>query len=334
MRLSIILPVYNVAKFLPDCLDSLLCQDIPKEDYEIICVNDGSPDSSAEVIEEYIKLHNNIRLISQPNSGVCVARNTGFENAVGKYVWFIDPDDYVAPNCLGKILNAMEEKNADLITFDYFNVEEESRFNPEAKTQIEIKEQIGYSSKGGGCQYICRSQYLLDNGIIYNKELAYGKDYLWAFQINYRKHVGLETKSEVYYYRQRQGSAMHNKSEEKKRRHQQDMWALAKIYGEEYKRCEREELPKEVLYNVKQRQILCCQSVIFDLIKLSKDKREVKETLAKLKQDGLYPYKITWWQLREKSLVGGLKNKLFFLLFPFKWYVKLMAKIFRKKAKK
>ena len=65
-----------------------------------------------------------------------------------------------------------------------------------------------------------------------------------------------------------------------------------------------------------------------------KDKQEVKETLAKLKQEGLYPYKMPWWQLRDKNLAGGFKNKLFCLFFPFKWYVKLMAKIFRKKAKK
>ena len=333
MKLSIILPVYNVAKFIPDCLDSLLCQDIAKEDYEIICVNDGSPDNSAEVIEEYAKLHSNIKLISQPNSGVCVARNNGFENAKGKYTWFIDPDDYIAPNCLGKLLSVLDEKNADLITFDYFNVEEESSFKDVKASELKIEEQVGYSSKGGGCQYICRRQYLLDNGIIYNKDLAYGEDYLWAFQINYRKHVGLETKSEIYYYRQRQGSAMHSKSEEKKRRHQRDMWALAKIYGEEYKRCQSEDLPQSVLKNIKQRQVLCAQSVILDLIKLSKDKQEVKETLAKLKQDGLYPYKMPWWQLKDKSLAGGLKNKLFYLFFPFRWYVKLMAKIFRKKAK-
>ena len=126
---------------------------------------------------------------------------------------------------------------------------------------------------------------------------------------------------------------MHSMAEEKKRRHQRDMWELAKIYGEEYKRCESEALPQEVLKNVRQRQVLCVQSVIFDLIKLSKNKQEVNETLAKLKQEGLYPYKMPLWQLKEKSLAGGLKNKLFYLFFPFKWYVKLMAKIFRKKAK-
>ncbi|MBR2336567.1 MAG: glycosyltransferase family 2 protein [Clostridia bacterium] len=334
MKLSIILPVYNVAKFIPDCLDSLLCQDIAKEDYEIICVNDGSPDNSVEVIEGYTKLHSNIKIISQPNSGVCVARNNGLDNATGKYVWFVDPDDYIAPNCLGRLLSAMDERGADLITFDYFNVEEESRFNPQKATEIEIQNQIGYSSKGGGCQYICRRQYLLDNGIVYNKELAYGEDYLWAFQINYRKHIGLETKAEIYYYRQRQGSAMHNKSEDKKRRHQQNLWTLAKIYEKEYVRCKKEELPKSVLREVQRRKRLCCQSIIWDGVTLCKSKQEMKELLAKLKADGLYPYRFLWWHLTSRVIQCNFLVRLAVLPFPIKPYVYLLSWIMRKLKRK
>ena len=75
MKLSIILPVYNVEKFIPDCLDSLETQDLPKEEYEIICVDDGSPDNAVQVIEAYQKKYSNIRLVRQENSGVCAARN-------------------------------------------------------------------------------------------------------------------------------------------------------------------------------------------------------------------------------------------------------------------
>ncbi len=333
MKLSIILPVYNVAKFIPDCLDSLLCQDLPKDEYEIICVNDGSPDNSVEVIEGYIKSYRNIRLISQPNSGVCVARNRGFEEAKGKYTWFIDPDDYIAPNSIGRLISAMEENSADLITFDYFNVEEESKFNPQKVTQIEINHQEGYNSKGGGCQYVCRRQYLLDNNIIYNKDLAYGEDYLWAFQINYRKHVGLETKSEVYYYRQRQGSAMHSGNEEKKRRHQRDLWALAKIYGEEYLRCQKEELPKSVLKEVQRRKRLCVQSVLWDAVLLCDSKQEIKELIAKLKSEGLYPYKWLWWHLTSRKIQCNFFVRLAVLPFPIKPYVYLLSWVIKKVKK-
>lgn len=330
MKLSIILPVYNVAKFIPDCLDSLLCQDLDKKDYEIICVNDGSPDNSEQVINGYIKNNSNIKLIAQKNSGVCVARNTGLNNAIGDFVWFIDPDDYIAPNCLGKVLSSLEEKNADLITFDYFNVEEDSKFNPEKQTIIEIKEQVGYSSKGGGCQYVVKRQYLLDNDIKYNPDLAYGEDYLWAFQINYRKHVGLETNSEIYYYRQRQGSAMHSKSEEKKLKHQKNLWALGNIYKREYVRCKAENLPKKVLREIKRRIRLCAQSVILDAIFICKSKKELKQILTDLKKDGLYPYRFLWWHLTSRIIQCNFFVRVAVLLFPIKPYVFLVNWLIRK----
>ena len=134
---SVVIPVYNVEKLISRCVDSVLNQTY--KNLEIILVDDGSPDNSVEVIDGYIEKYQNIKLINQPNLGVCVARNTGFENAVGKYVWFVDPDDYIAPNCLGGILSALDENNADLITFDYFNVLEESEFNPQKQIKIDIK---------------------------------------------------------------------------------------------------------------------------------------------------------------------------------------------------
>ncbi len=128
MRLSIILPVYNVAKFIPDCLDSLLCQDIPKSDYEIICVDDGSPDNSVEVIKSYQEKNDNIRLVSQENAGVSTARNNGIALAKGKYVWFVDPDDYIQANCLSAILSNLEKNDADLCEIGYKEVSEDSSF--------------------------------------------------------------------------------------------------------------------------------------------------------------------------------------------------------------
>ena len=94
-KLSIILPVYNVEKFLPDCLDSIYNQDIAEDEFEIIAVIDGSPDNSKAVLLNYSKIHKNITLIEQENSGVSVARNNGLRNATGKYIWFIDPDDLI-----------------------------------------------------------------------------------------------------------------------------------------------------------------------------------------------------------------------------------------------
>lgn len=84
MKLSIILPIYNVGEYIEDCLNSLLCQDLDKSLYEIICIDDKSTDNSVEKIMKYKSIYNNIRLIKQPqNFGVSKARNTGLDNALG-----------------------------------------------------------------------------------------------------------------------------------------------------------------------------------------------------------------------------------------------------------
>ena len=95
MTLSFIIPLYNSAQWLPKCLYSVLNQDIPESEMEIICVNDGSPDNSAEMAREIAKDHPSIVVIDQENQGPSGARNTGMLHATAKYLCFVDPDDFV-----------------------------------------------------------------------------------------------------------------------------------------------------------------------------------------------------------------------------------------------
>lgn len=118
---SFVLPIYNVEAFLPDCLGSLLWQSFDHA-YEIICVDDGSADSSKEVVRAYQKRYPNIRLVKKENGGVSSARNAGLKQAEGEYVWFVDPDDYIAPKCLAGIYAAfLRFPEAEML---YFNVRE------------------------------------------------------------------------------------------------------------------------------------------------------------------------------------------------------------------
>lgn len=100
MFLSFIIPVYNTEAYLDDCLGSMLNQDIPAEDYEIVCVNDGSTDGSLRLLRRYEEQYPNVVVVDQENSGVCKARNAGLAAARGEYIWYFDADDYVAANCL------------------------------------------------------------------------------------------------------------------------------------------------------------------------------------------------------------------------------------------
>ena len=141
--LSIIVPMYNSEAYLPKCLDSLLHQDIPLEDYEIILVNDGSPDGSKALAEDYASRYPNIVVLSQENKGTSGARNTGIRYATGKYIYFVDPDDYILEYSLKDILQKMEEESLDVLRFGYTEVDEEYRPTKSCKHP----EQPDYSSK-------------------------------------------------------------------------------------------------------------------------------------------------------------------------------------------
>ena len=113
--------MYNVEKFLAKCILSCENQNISKKEYEIICVNDGSLDSSAIIAEEIAKQYNNIIIINQENQGLSVARNTGLSNAKGDYVWFVDSDDWIEENCLRRIVSKLSN-NLDVLQLQYRHV--------------------------------------------------------------------------------------------------------------------------------------------------------------------------------------------------------------------
>ena len=119
MKLSIIVPVYNVEKYLNRCIDSLLAQNLPS--YEILLINDGSTDRSYEIMQTYqAKYPDRIRLFSQPNSGQGAARNLGVQAALGEYITFVDSDDYVEKNCYSSLIALADQHRCDILLFDWF----------------------------------------------------------------------------------------------------------------------------------------------------------------------------------------------------------------------
>jgi len=328
MKLSIILPIYNVESFLSDCLDSLYAQDIFTEDYEIICVIDGSPDNSRQIVEQYMEKYSNIKLIVQKNKGVCAARNEGLKNAKGKYIWFVDPDDIIVSNCFGKIVAHMESTEADIFEMQYRTCEEEYKFIAES-IQFQIEGENKPGSNGSGCLYICQKEYLLKNNILFDEALSYGEDYLWAFQIKYRKHKSIYTNAPLYIYRQRANSAMNTVDKKKTEKHMRDMVLLYGIYEEEYARCNNEHMGKSILENIRRRQQLCIEAALMCLLKLGLSKKECVEKLKSWQKSGIYPYKLMFWNLFGKGTVNPFKVRIFAFLFPIKIYYLTMCSIYR-----
>lgn len=126
MKTSFIIPVYNAEKTLSYCLDSILNQ--TDQDFEIILVNDGSVDKSQEIIERYKKKYpNKIKAYTQKNSGIATTRNNGIKYSSGKYLFFIDNDDYIDPNYVETFVNEIEERKCDVVIGGYRRVTEEGK---------------------------------------------------------------------------------------------------------------------------------------------------------------------------------------------------------------
>ncbi len=113
--ISVIVPIYNVSKYLGDCLQSILLQDY--NDFEVLCVNDGSTDDSAEIVKKFEELDKRFKLFQQSNSGVSVARNLGLKYAQGEYICFVDADDMIAPNFLRVLYESSKDGNFAVCSF-------------------------------------------------------------------------------------------------------------------------------------------------------------------------------------------------------------------------
>ena len=126
IRLSYILPVYNVETFLPQCLDSIFSQGLQEDEYEVICVNDCSSDGSNKILEQYQSLHSNIHILSfKHNKGPSSARNAGANIAQGQYIWFVDSDDFIGAKVAKPLMEIAEINALDVLLFNYCDFTDE-----------------------------------------------------------------------------------------------------------------------------------------------------------------------------------------------------------------
>lgn len=226
--LSIIVPVYNVENYLSKCLDSILNQDIAKDGYEIVVVNDGSTDRSGEIAKEYAEKHSNITLINQKNQGLSGARNSGIRVAKGKYIQFVDSDDYLEPNVEKSLVEKMESENLDILRFNYQNVNEKGDvFDPNkaGKLYVDYRDEVCDGTtflnerQGPACYAV---QFMLKTELVKSIPLfmegIYFEDVEWTPRVlTAANRVTSESKI-IYNYLVRQGSITKAKTLEKKRK--------------------------------------------------------------------------------------------------------------------
>lgn len=144
-KISVIVPVYNVEDYLEECLDSILNQTF--EDIEILCINDGSTDSSLDILEKYSRKDRRIRILSQKNQGPAKARNLGLDNATGDYIYFMDSDDILKECAFERIYGLASKKDLDLVVFKMINFDDETgkRFKTKYYDMKFLKKAVGDS---------------------------------------------------------------------------------------------------------------------------------------------------------------------------------------------
>lgn len=235
MKLSIVVPIYKVEPYLPKCVESLLAQDLPKEDYEIILVDDGSPDRCGEICDAYAARYVNVKVVHRKNGGLSAARNTGIEVAQGEYVQFVDSDDYLEPNVLKELVEKMDSDKLDILRFNYQNVNERYEvFEPNKVSKPfvdyrdEVRDGLTFLTErlGFGCyawQFLLRRELL--EGCVF-KEGIYFEDMEWTPRVLLKAKRVTSTDMMVYDYLMRQGSITQSVDEKKKRKMLDDRLSL------------------------------------------------------------------------------------------------------------
>ena len=228
IRLSIIIPVFNVEEFIGECISSCLRQDIPGNEYEIILVDDCSSDKSIEAarkchVDFMASAKPELRIVPSGNDsvskGAAAARNTGLSVACGAYVWFIDSDDKIEDNCLGYLLALATENKLDLLRFN-FNLWTSERSNPlyTVKTTAVIGGwdlYLAHPRPIGIWSALWRKDFLVDN------DLKFMEGYVFEDEEFMPKAQYLASRAKMidhpyYFYRQRSGSVMRHGVDVKK----------------------------------------------------------------------------------------------------------------------
>ena len=209
---SIIIPVYNIDHYLHECLDSILGQSF--EDWECVCVDDGSTDDSGAILDEYVEIDKRFIVLHQSNAGVSAARNAALDIARGNWIWFVDGDDAIHRHALEWAVARIHSfKDADTVCFKYVYISCEEmarRTEKKLENSMDILCQDRCSEtlmahRKGACCCLIRHKCI---GLERFGSFIRGEDTLFMSHIYWETKTWLLTDAEIYFYRNRPGSAM------------------------------------------------------------------------------------------------------------------------------
>jgi len=294
MKLSVIVPVYNVELFLEKCIYSIFNQDMSHDAYEIVAVNDGSTDSSPAILEKLTEEIINLKIINQENKGLSGARNSGFDFATGDYLLCVDSDDYVLPNSLNALIAMAEEHQLDVLEFGAQGVDENEKviYSLAKSSQNKVLTGEKYLSEisymGSACNKLYNRKFINNNKLRF-MEGVYIEDIEFNTRAVFKANRILATDYIAAHFLQRLGSITRTKNFAKKEKMIYDIHKVLKSINDF---TENEVTKKSSAYiPLKQRVSSLIATLLIRVLKDSKTTSTKKAILNKLREDELYPTK-------------------------------------------
>ena len=225
MLLSIIIPLYNCREYINRCILSVYCQELDEHDFEVIVINDGSTDGGEKLVEDLANKHSNLVLLNQQNQGLSAVRNRGVEVARGKYIEFLDADDYLTPGNMGRLLNTAVDNDLDILVFKTKVVEDKLDNVPESPSPKDFN--ISPVITGAEAELLqpipeyvfsvnyllMRKQLYLDLNLRFDTDISFGEDAIVSMQLFYNsKHV-IVTDCDAHRYVNRSSSLCHDRND-------------------------------------------------------------------------------------------------------------------------
>lgn len=318
-KLSIIIPMYNCEKYIAECLDSILNSDLPRKEYEVVLVDDGSKDEGPQIVQFYMSKHHNIRYLLQENQGQSVARNLGIKNAKGEYLWFVDADDKVDPhetvNAYSKLL---ENIGIDVIAFQLKCISETGSFLSYVGEHHSVKHEVvikgrdailtGYSPSSV-CALFIRKGLLNDNNLYFKPGITQQDVELSYRLFAYANNV-LFLFLKPYFYIQHQNSCRKPLDAQRKLKYELDKIEIIKSFknlSAGFRKSDFELSSKISEYS---------DSALFGcVVNLYKHRREWRQlginraVICELKKNNLYPLHIISKSWKKRLIIYVLNHE-------------------------
>ena len=316
-QISIIVPVYNVEKYIRPCLDSILAQTFT--DWECILVDDGSQDNSGKICDEYAAKDTRFIVVHKQNEGVAKARITAFEHSKGELITFIDSDDYVSPEYLEKLSRPIQEEGTDMVSSDYLSVRNEGIVEPTAMLTgkyegLQIQDFIANhyfydKHRGYGMAIFLWGKmirrHLVLEGLKQGENMWYAEDQIAVFHILQRCQKLVLLPDRLYYYVQREGSAM--------TKYDMSLWKNLIVLMKKYKEMDVDNIAAEGRRIRTWMHI--CFTIFGKMAKVGLERRDFVRHLSKVRDD---EYMKTFFQ--PLSIDRGIKDNFRYWLLKMKMY--------------